>query len=194
MLVVPAIPYHVRKAAACVASGGVVVYPTDTAYALGGRWDMRPVRQRIMRIKKRRDPRFTLIAADYVQALSVGKFPEHAKLLMEKYWPGPLSIACNNRVAVRVPDNAVARSLARRAGVLIATSANISGQAAAYSVSTVVAYFQNQQYQPDMVLDAGRLPRRQPSAVVYCGKGGDIKIIRMGRIISTIKRDRIFFI
>ncbi len=119
---------NINKAIAFLKRGGVIVYPTDTAYGLGGFFNSRKVAAKILKIKKRKDEKFTLIAADLKQVNKYFKLNKLQLKLAKKYWPGPLSLVVSKKYAVRVPDNIIARKLARRAGrPLIATSANISG-------------------------------------------------------------------
>ncbi|MBI3291001.1 Sua5/YciO/YrdC/YwlC family protein, partial [Candidatus Falkowbacteria bacterium] len=114
----------IKQAVAVLKQGGVIVYPTDTAYALGGIYNLRKVTEKVLKIKKRRDKKFTIIASSRFQAEKNFKLNSSQKKLAKKYWPGPLSIAVSRRFAVRVPKNAIARDLARLAEVaLIASSA-----------------------------------------------------------------------
>ncbi len=97
MLILPLNPRHpdprvLRQAAAILRRGGVVVYPTDTAYALGGRFNVRAVVKRVMAIKGRRDPKFTLVAASLSQVRRYFALNPSAKALASKHWPGPLSL------------------------------------------------------------------------------------------------------
>jgi L-threonylcarbamoyladenylate synthase len=133
---------EIRKAVEILKKGGVIVYPTDTAYALGGVFDDKKVIKRILKIKKRRDTKFTLIASSLSQVKKYFELNKIQLQLAKKYWPGPLSIVVSDRFAVRVPDLEMARRLARGAGKpLIATSANVSGRATPYSVKQVVRQF-----------------------------------------------------
>ena len=80
-----------------------------------------------------------------------------------------------DEVAVRVSSNNVARALSRGLGKpIISTSANISGEAPAYNIKEVIKSFARKKYRPDLILDAGKLPKRSPSTIV---KINDKKII-----------------
>jgi len=122
--------------------GGVIVYPTDTAYALGGIFDSKIVVKKILAIKKRKDNKFTLIASSEYQVEKFFSLNAIAKKLAKKYWPGRLSLVVSKKYAVRVPDNTIARKLARLAGKpLIATSANMHGGETPYSIKEIVESF-----------------------------------------------------
>ena len=122
--------------------GGVIVYPTDTAYALGGIFDNKKVIKKILAIKKRKDDKFTLIASSQKQVEKFFILNTLAKKLAKKYWPGPLSLVVSKKYAVRVPDSAIARKLARLAGKpLIATTANVHKKQTPYSAREVAKSF-----------------------------------------------------
>jgi L-threonylcarbamoyladenylate synthase len=133
-------------AATIMARGGVVIYPTETFYALGGDPLLVAAIERIYQIKGRdwRKP-LPLIAADLVAVQRVAAaWPCVAQRLARVFWPGPLTLvieasvqvpgallAGTGKVAVRVSSHAVAQKLAAAVGgVVIATSANRSGEPA----------------------------------------------------------------
>lgn len=186
MRILPVTPATIAEAGALLRDGGVIVYPTDTAYALGGRWDLPAVHQRILSIKKRTDDKFTLICANRIQVDQFFPLDRVTQALARRHWPGPLSIVVSDTAAVRVPDNDIARQLAALAGApLIATSANISGQATLYSAASVTEKFARVSEQPDLILDAGRLPMVPPSTIIRIDDGR-VTVIRSGPV--TIER------
>ena len=138
-----------KKVAKQLRAGAVVVYPTDTAYALGCDATNAKAAAKIFKIKGR-DPSKALpiIVADMEMAKKFFVLlPTPYSLLTKKHWPGPLSVVINAKreivrralkqgtAAVRVPDSLIARALSKYADrPLIATSANISYQPTCYSV------------------------------------------------------------
>jgi len=170
-----------KQAVAVLRSGGVVVYPTDTAYALGGIYSNTRVRKKIMEIKGRKDEKFTLIASSASQAEKFFPFTAKQKKIARALWPSPLSLVVTSQFAVRVPNQAFARKLARAAGApLVATSANVSGGHNPYSALRTAKAFSGKDAEPDMIIDAGILLKVQPSAVVRVLHSGEIEIIRKG--------------
>lgn len=166
--------------------GYVIVYPTDTAYALGGVFDNPRVIRRILKIKKRRDNKFTLIASSAYQAEKFFFLSRPMRRAAKKYWPGPLSLVVSKKYAVRVPKNALARKLARLAQKpLIATSANISGKKTPYSLQEILRQHSGRKNRelPDIILNAGKLKKLPPSAVVKIGKNGSIRVLRAGAFV-----------
>jgi len=172
----------INSAVAILKRGGVVVYPTDTAYALGGIFNSRKVTAKILKIKRRKDDKFTLIAADIAQVKKFFKLNILQEKLAKKYWPGPFSLVISKRFAVRVPANAVARRLAKGAGrPLIATSANISGGRTLYDDRAIIKEFKDKKNQPDMILTAGKLKKIKTSTIVKVSRG-KLMVLREGSI------------
>ena len=135
-------PTAIARAAAVLAAGGLVAYPTDTFYGLAA--DPRNVEavRKLFDAKGRSpDQASPLIAATSAQAEQAVEFTDAARILATHFWPGPLSLVLPARpsvqravlgggetAAVRVPDHSIARALAGAAGFCItATSANRSG-------------------------------------------------------------------
>lgn len=91
-------------------------------------------------------------------------------------------VAPDGTIAMRVTAHPIASELARGLGrPLISTSANISGQDPAYSVGGVVKMFTNQEFQPDILIDAGVLSQNLPTTIVSV-VDNEIKIIRQGAV------------
>ena len=172
----------VAEAIKVLRAGGVVVYPTDTAYALGGIFNSPKVITKVLKIKKRSDRKFTLVAASLYQVEKFFKLNQPEKKLARKFWPGPLSIAVSTQFAVRVPKDKIARELARGAGrPLIATSANISGNQTLYDSRIIIEQFIDEKFQPDLVVAAGKLSHKKTSTIVEVSEG-KIKVIRSGSV------------
>jgi L-threonylcarbamoyladenylate synthase len=159
-------PATVATAADVLLAGGLLIYPTDTLYALGGRASDATVAARVRIAKGRgRAKPLPLIAADTEQAASLGSWPPGARRLAERFWPGPLTLVLaaapglprevtqgTGKVAVRVPGLRLARELCSRAGPLISTSANRSGAAAPRLCAQALAQVGAA---ADLALDAG---------------------------------------
>ena len=155
-------------AAETIRRGGLVAFPTETVYGLGANSLDAEAVAGIFELKGR--PRFDpLIAhiADAVQLADLVRFvPALAKELIERFWPGPLSLVLEKQpcvpdivtagltsVAIRCPAHDVARALIRTAGVPVAApSANRFGM-----VSPTTAAHVHEQFgdRSPMVLDGG---------------------------------------
>jgi L-threonylcarbamoyladenylate synthase len=166
-------------AALCLSKGGVLIYPTETFYGLGGDPYELQVVERIYRIKARDAHKpLPLIAADEAATRrAVRIWPEVAERLARAFWPGPLTLVVlaasqlpptlhdrTGKIAVRVSSHAVARHLAAAAGgLLISTSANLAGnRPCAHPDQLSVELL----HQVDGVLHAGRTSGGQPSTLV----------------------------
>jgi L-threonylcarbamoyladenylate synthase len=157
-----------RAAAEVVLRGGVIAFPTDTLYGLGcSLFDVEAVGM-VARLK-RRDPSLAVISLIPEPRQAWGLAAEIspvAERLIERYWPGPLSLifraapivpprvrGAGGTVALRCPkDTLCQRLLARIGGPVVSSSANLSGQPAAQSAEDVLRIFGNQL---DLVLDGG---------------------------------------
>ncbi len=160
------------EAARILKSGGLVALPTETVYGLGANaFDSRAV-ERIFRAKQRPawDPIIVHIAPldrrDGMLAGLVEAIPETARLLIEAFWPGPLTLllprtravpdavtAGRPLVGVRMPAHPVALALIRRAEIPVAApSANLFGHT---SPTTAAHVLEDLDGRIDAVLDAG---------------------------------------
>lgn len=176
-------------------NGGVIVYPTDTAYGLAADPFNPSAVKKIYQIKGRKfNKPLTLIASDLMQVKKIVHLNALEKQLIQKYWPGPLTILFQvkdkrllrigkgGRIGIRIPKNKIARLLSQKCNKpLIATSANLSGQPECYSVNCVLKEFQYQKVKPDLILAAGRLPRTKRSTIILV-ENKKLKIIRQGSI------------
>ncbi len=131
-----------RPCADCIRRGGLVVFPTETVYGLGGNALCAEAAERIYKAKGRpSDNPLIIHIADARDAKNYCHTNELFDRLAEIFWPGPLTMIAKKRdciphpvtggmdtVAVRMPSNRIARTLIALSGVPIAApSANLSG-------------------------------------------------------------------
>jgi len=138
------LPEEIDKAAQLLAEGQVVAFPTETVYGLGANALDPEAVARIFAAKGRPQDNPLIVhctGREQVEEL-VREIPKEARLLMERFWPGPLTLvlpknevvpgevtAGLDTVAVRVPAHPVALSLLRAVNFpLAAPSANLSGK------------------------------------------------------------------
>ncbi|MGH2454598.1 MAG: L-threonylcarbamoyladenylate synthase [bacterium] len=168
------------RAVRVLREGGLVAYPTDTVYGIGCSAFNDAAVLRVYEVKRRprSEPLPVLIAdaADLNERL-VAAVPETARRLMLRFWPGALTLifrkalwvpailtAGEERIAVRLPDHSIPRSLVRAAGApLVGTSANVHGSAEPVTAQHVAFELGDR---VDMILDGGRTRRGLPSTVV----------------------------
>lgn len=131
-----------EEAARCLAAGGIVIFPTETLYAIGCRADKPDACARLCALKGRpAGSPLPLLAADTAQAARAVRLEAAPLPLLRRFWPGPLSLLLPalpelapqvrngaGRAALRVTPHPLAARLAALAGgALTASSANFSG-------------------------------------------------------------------
>jgi len=192
-------PRDIENAARTVREGGVVAYPTDTVYGLG--CDPRNWRalKRAMAVKGKRTKPFPILVASTAMADRIAVMDRRAKALASKFWPGPLTLVLKPRlrfpklltlgrktIAVRYPRHKIAlRLIERCGGLLIGTSANLTGHPPCTSAKMVCRCLGDR---IDAVVDGGPSPRRVGSTIVRIDHRGAV-ILRKGPIPSErVKR------
>jgi L-threonylcarbamoyladenylate synthase len=129
-----------NQAAQLLRGGGTVAFPTETVYGLGANALNQAAVQAIFEAKRRPawDPLIVHVISEEQLSLVAAEIPHNGRLLMEAFWPGPLTLllpkstrvpaivtAGRDRVGVRMPRHPVARRLIELAGVPVAApSAN----------------------------------------------------------------------
>lgn len=135
---------QLHKVANLLKAGKTVVFPTETVYGLGANALNPEAAKKIYEAKGRPsdNPLIVHISKKEDVDFLAGNISQDAKLLMEAFWPGPLTLILDKSdnvpiettgglmtVAIRMPSNPIARKLIDLAGVPIAApSANISGR------------------------------------------------------------------
>jgi len=169
----------IRQAAAILAAGGLVAFPTETVYGLGADAFNAKAVERIFDVKGR--PADNPIIVHLADASALGSVvtsvPEVAATLIARFWPGPLTLVLPAAptvpavtrgglptVAVRVPSHPVAHALIQSAGRPIAApSANRSGRPSPTTANHVSADLEGA---IDIILDGGPTPVGVESTVV----------------------------
>ena len=133
----------IEEAAQILKAGGLVAFPTETVYGLGGNGLDKEAARKIYAAKGRPSDNPLILHVSKMEEVYplVESVPEKAKRLMESFWPGPLTLILKkskivplestgglDTVAIRCPDNALTLELIERAGLPVAgPSANLSG-------------------------------------------------------------------
>lgn len=161
---------ELQRACEVLQSGGLVAFPTETVYGLGGDALSSHAAKNIYGAKGRPsdNPLIVHIGREEDLFRVAEQVDDRAKKLMEAFWPGPLTMIFHkktivpdsttggmNTVAVRMPAHPVALALIRQSGVLIAApSANISGRPSPTRASHVQEDLQGR---IDMIIDGGQV-------------------------------------
>jgi L-threonylcarbamoyladenylate synthase len=160
-------------------SGGIVAFPTESFYGLAVNAMNEKAIQRLFHIKKRRSNRPILILIHDVNVLPryVEYIPEVARVLIDRFWPGgltlifkagpnisPLLTAGTGKIGTRLSSHPTATALARSIdGPITGTSANISGQPALLSAEEVYQYLGNK---VELILDGGKTKGEKGSTIL----------------------------
>ncbi|MGL5317346.1 MAG: L-threonylcarbamoyladenylate synthase [Bacteroidales bacterium] len=186
-------PRDLEKVVEILRSGGLVIYPTDTLYAIGcDAMNVRAV-ERICKIKDIDPEKVNLSVVCY----DLSNMSEYAKVdnttfkLMKRNLPGPFTFIVKtnsnlprifrNRkcVGIRVPDNNIARELCLALGnPLLSTSVFVDLNEVEYATDPELLW-EKYQNQVDMVIDGGH-GGIEPSTIVDCS-GDAIEITRQGK-------------
>lgn len=184
----------IRKAAGVLKARGLVVYPTDTAYGLGGNALDAGVIRRVYNVKLRDFSKPThVVVRDWKMVEELTYTNNFAKVLYNSFLPGPITLILRKRnivpdiltgglptVGIRIPDNSITQLLSKSVNFPYTTpSANKSGGKTPYSVDDVTNQLDIDRI--DLILDAGKLPKVLPSTVIDLTTSPP-KIIREGPI------------
>jgi L-threonylcarbamoyladenylate synthase len=180
----------IALAVKALAGGDIIGLPTDTVYGLAADPFHTGASDRLFRLKGRpRNVELPVLVSTKAQALSLcTAVPKAAHLLMERYWPGPITLVLPRRpdlevdlgeedatIGIRCPAHPVPLAICEQIGPIATTSAN-RHQEAALTTATEVA----ESLGPELVLvlDAGTC-NGMPSTVVDC-TGEQPKVLRQG--------------
>ncbi|MGA1839971.1 MAG: L-threonylcarbamoyladenylate synthase [bacterium] len=185
-------PNVISLAGEIIKKGGLVVYPTDTFYGLGGDPSNIKSIQKIFNVKGRSmgKPLPLIIYHRDVLKDWVSEIPPLSVKLMDFYWPGPLTIifpgsqkvsslltAGTGKIGLRWPKFPIATAMARETdSAIISTSANLSGKG---GITHPDEALKDLGGLVDLIIDSGELKPSLGSTIVDA-TGGHIQIIREG--------------
>ncbi len=158
----------IERAGGIIKNGGLVAFPTETVYGLGGDATNAGASQRIYQAKGRPSDNPLIVHIADIESLEAiaAEVPREARLLAERFWPGPLTLILRKNdkipyettggmdtVAVRMPADPVARALIQAStGYIAAPSANTSGRPSPTEASHVKEDLWGR---IDLILDGG---------------------------------------
>ena len=179
----------------CLKNGGIIIYPTDTVYALGCDITQNKALERICKLKniKPEKSKFAFVCSDLSHLSEFSKpIPNHVFRILKKALPGPYTfiLEANSNVpkmikqerktvGIRVPDNIICREIINTLGNPIISTSLVD------TTDDILEYFSDpdmihQQYgdMVDMVIDGGH-GNIYASTVIDCSKP-EIEVIREG--------------
>ena len=193
-MVTLSLKHKIKQGVDLLKNGGVVVFPTDTLYALGADAYSSHAVRRVFKIKSRGLstplPLF-LSSTEEMKTVSIN-IPSVAYYLADRFWPGPLTLVLRKSplvpdlvtggrptVAVRVPENPVALALLEAMDTPITgTSANISGSPDLFFIEEVQELLKNK---VDLILD-GALPNSGIASTIIDVSQDAPAIVRVGAL------------
>jgi L-threonylcarbamoyladenylate synthase len=190
------------EAAEVLEKGGLVVFPTETVYGIAVNLLNRAALERLTKIKKRSEGKqFTIHLADKKDAEKYAvNIPPRAYKLMERFWPGPLTMVLaapgGKSVGLRMPKNSVALALLSRADFpVIAPSANLAGNPAPKDAQEALKDLSGL---VDLVLDAGPTELGVESTVLDA-RAFPFKVLREGfikekDIMAAVQQKTVLFV
>ncbi|EJE7234645.1 TPA: threonylcarbamoyl-AMP synthase [Clostridium botulinum] len=144
----------ISKAGNILRQGGLVVFPTETVYGLGANALDKDAVKKIFEAKGRPQDNPLIVHISKVKDIEklVEEIPPIAQKLMDKFWPGPMTIILKKKdiipnetsagldsIGIRMPSNKIAMELISMAGVPIAApSANLSGKPSPTDLETCI--------------------------------------------------------
>ena len=186
----------VKQAVTALKKGRVLVLPTDTIYGFSCLADREAAIKKIYHLKNRSvakpliilvsglemAKRFVYISASQAEHLRrawlKGSRPTTFILRSRGVLP-PLLSAFSPTLAVRLPKSKfLIRILKELKKPLVSTSLNLSGQEDIFNLSDLELYWPHKSRQPDLIIDAGPLPRRRPSRLIDLTAADGPKILR----------------
>ena len=183
---------QVRRAAEILRAGGLVAFPTETVYGLGADASSAAAVAKLYAAKGRPSDHPVIVHFSAAgDAFSFAReVPEGAKILAQKFWPGPLTLILRrsarakdfvtggqDSVGLRVPSHPVAQELLREfGGGVAAPSANRFGDLSATTAAHV-----DETLKADLVLDGGASDLGIESTIVDLS-GGKAALLRPGAI------------
>ncbi|HCR81736.1 MAG: Translation factor SUA5 [Candidatus Pacebacteria bacterium GW2011_GWA1_46_10] len=172
----------VKQATQSLATGDLVIYPTETVYGVGVDATNQEAVKKLLKYKSRREGKpLSIAVADRPMAEQYVELNDQAKKLYKRFLPGPYTIISKGlgkvaagvesefkTLGVRIPAYPLVLKLTEALGrPITATSANASGEKRPYSVDDVLNRLSAKQKNlVDLIIDDGQLPKNEPSTVI----------------------------
>lgn len=189
----------IEQAVKVLNSGGIIIFPTDTAFGIGCRIDNEKAIQKLFKLRNRPQNQATPVlvsSIDMASSYLLEIVREEQEQLMEKYWPGALTIVLQSKtemvpelvrgygttIGVRMPNNHTILEIIKRVGVpILGPSANYHGEQTPYSFNEIDTKLVQS---VDLAIN-GKSDLRNVSTVIDCTKK-PWKILRQGAIKVNI--------
>lgn len=184
--------------------GGIVIYPTETLYGVGVNATSPPAVKKLIEYKNRPFGKpFSIAVTGEKMAGNFVELNPTARKLYSKFLPGPVTVISkglhklakgveseDGTLGIRIPNYPLVINIVKKLGKPItATSANASYQKRPYKVSDILENISDKQKDLiDLIIDAGELPRNEPSTVIDTTLDEPVTL-RQGEIKLSEKRE-----
>lgn len=199
--------FAIAAASRALKNGEIIAYLTDTLYGFGGDARSLVAIEKIFALKGRATEKAlpVIIGTKEIVQKYVEEIPSSAEILIEQFWPGPLTlifkaaasvppklIGDSGKIAMRLPAAKLAREISKNLGApIIATSANRSGEPV-LSAATAIAQIFGEQLA--LVLDSGPPLQTQPSTIIDVTsvppalvRTGAVPVVEIRKCIGELK-------
>ena len=182
---------HINEVVETLRDGGLIIYPTDTVYAIGCNALNNQAIERVCTLKAMKSAKtnLTIVCDDISQVTEYAKFGNREFKVMKQHLPGPYTFILpalsklpkafkgRRTVGIRIPDNPIARKIVEELGGPI-LSTSVEGPDSDY-ICDPELLAETYANDIDIVIDGGR-GETIPSTVIDC-TGGGFEIIRQGK-------------
>jgi L-threonylcarbamoyladenylate synthase len=197
MLIVKPNQNGILKAVEILKSGGLVIYPTETVYGIGADATNPTAIKKLTKYKNRPLGKpYSIAVTDEKMASEYVDLNETARNLYRQFLPGPLTVISKGKhkvapgveseegtLGIRIPNYKLVLEIIKKFGrPITATSANASYKKRPYKISDILENLsQKQKNLIDLIIDAGELPKNDPSTVVDTTLDDQV-VLRQGEI------------
>lgn len=179
---------EIEEASDVIEEGGLVIFPTETAYGLAADALNPDAVEKVYEAKQRpREKGLTVIVSSLEQAEKYTELSSRERKLVEEFMPGPLTLVAekkepvpdnlNEKFVFRISSSEVARKLAQNTPIT-ATSANIAGEETSYSVDEISRELLDH---VNAVVDKGSL-EEGPTSTIAEVNNGEVVVHRRGPV------------
>ena len=187
---------HLQNVVSVLRKGGLIIFPTDTVYSIGCSLENQSAIENMARLKGMRlkDANFSLICYDLSNISDYTRpFENSVFKLMKKAFPGPFTFILNannkvpklfgnnknkHEIAIRVPDNNIAREIVKMLGCPMVCTSVVSEDDDIEYITDPELIHEKYENQVDIVIDGG-IGENEASTIVNC-TSGEAEVIREG--------------
>jgi len=193
-------PEIISQAVKILKSGGLVIYPTETVYGIGADSTNPEAVKKLSEYKSRPFGKpYSVAVSDQKMAVDYVVLNETAKKLYRQFLPGPLTVISKGKhltaagvesetgsLGIRISSHPLAKQIVKSLDrPVTATSANEAYKKKPYQISDILNNISDKKKKLiDLIVDAGRLPKREPSTVIDTTMD-DLVALRIGKIKLT---------